>query len=267
MPEKAVEIGVPPFLNTKPLVAALRGFSVSGHPPSALLPLMEKGALDISLLPSADIFAARGLTVLRGPCIASHGEVGSVVVFSKKPLEEAASVALDSDSSSSAAMLKVILEIFLGAKPRYETRARGRDFLTNVDAGLVIGNAGLKLSLSPPPGFPLVFDMGKVWKRHTGLPFVYAVFAAREGVDPSGAAGALCAARDRGTGMLREIAERESPALGLAENVCRDYLENKIKYDLGDEEIRGLLEFGRLLGKLGGNDGEPRITFYPPEKT
>ncbi|MCY3973859.1 MAG: menaquinone biosynthesis protein [Candidatus Dadabacteria bacterium] len=267
MPEEAAKIGVPPFLNTKPLVASLKGFPVSEHPPSALLPLMKGGALDISLLPSADIFAAPGLTVLRDPCIASNGEVGSVALFSSKPPEKVASVALDSDSSSSAAMLKIILETFCGAKPRYETRKRGRDFFTGVDAGLVIGNAGLELRLSPPAGFPLVFDMGEEWTKQTGLPFVYAVFAAREGFDPAEAATALPAARDRGMRMLPEIAERESPALGIPANVCRDYLENKIKYGLGDEEIRGLLEFGRLLGKLRGTGGEPDITFYTPEKT
>ena len=252
------KIGVPPFLNTKPLVAAIEGFRIVEHPPSELLSLTLDGAVDMALLPSADIFGNPGLTVLKGTCISSRGEVGSVAVFSKKPMEKIESVAVDSYSSSSAAMVRLCLEGFCGAKPRYEKRMCGAGFFADVDAGLVIGNAGLTLRSRPPEGFPLVFDLGEVWTRHTGLPFVYAVFAAREGFDPGPAALALETSRDKGMTMLENIARMESGALGLGEDVCRDYLENKIRYRLGPEEINGLLEFGRLLNP----DSEPVVNFH-----
>ncbi len=217
MPKTGIKIGVPPFLNTKPLVSALEsedGFAVSGHPPSALLPLMLRGELDLSLLPAADILMRRDFRVVRGVCISSLGEVGSVAVFSKKPLADIKTVAVDSGSSSSAMMLRVVLEIFCGTGPVYKKRKYGGGFFSGVDAGLVIGNAGLALSMSPPEGFPLRFDMGTVWTENTGLPFVYAVFAARAGVDLGDGVNSLLVAKNRGMEMLGRIAEIEHSALG-----------------------------------------------------
>lgn len=265
-------MGVPPFLNTKPLIFALESeeithsFSISTHPPSALCPLMLRKELDISLLPAADVFERPDFKVVQGVCISSFGEVGSVVVFSKKPLSEIKTVAVDAGSSSSAAMLRVVLEIFNNARPVYERREYGERFFCNVDAGMLIGNAGLALSESPPEGFPLRFDLGRVWTDGTGLPFVYAVFAARAGVDLGKGADALLLSKSRGMRMLSRIAENEHSVLGIGEKVCFGYLVNKIRYDLGEPETEGLLKFWELVSQLEGNGrAESRktgINFY-----
>ncbi len=277
MPADKIKIGVPPFLNTKPLVHDLgseiitQGFEVSEHPPSGLCEIMLNGEVDISLLPAADIFSHPGFRVFRDVCISSFGKVSSVVVFSTKPLEEIKTVAVDSGSSSSAMMLRVILELFNGVKPAYKKREYGGRFFTEVDAGLVIGNAGLELSTSPPEGFPLCFDLGEIWTEITGLPFVYAVFAARPGFNPARAVQALISSKNRGMKMLPEIAQTQRPSPKLSEKICRDYLENKIRYNLGPEEIEGLLKFGLLISKLGEREqnpkrqtaGEIKVNFYP----
>ncbi len=268
MPKNLVRIGVPPFLNTKPLIAALERetgshiFELSELPPSSLSPLMVKGDLDISLLPAADIFENPEFQVLNGVCISSSGKVGSVVVFSGRPMAEIRTVAVDSASSSSAMMLKTVLEIFNGARPVYEKRKYGKDFFRGVDAGLVIGNAGLELCASPPEDLPFRFDMGEVWSDKTGLPFVYAVFAARPGFAADAAFEALLLSKKRGIQMLREISKTGSAVLGLSAEMCGDYLENRIKYELGLEEKRGLLEFGRLISHLKKRDDSPVINFH-----
>jgi len=255
LPKTVVRIGVPPFLNTKPLIFALERetdsqiFEVSERPPSSLRAHMLSGDIDISLLPAADIFQNPEFQVLDGVCISSFGKVGSVAVFSKKPMAEIRAVAVDSGSSSSAAMLRAGLEIFNDARPVYKKREYGKDFFGGVDAGLVIGNAGLALCASPPDGFFLRFDLGKIWTDKTGLPFVYAVFAARPGFEAGPAFEALLLSKKRGLKLLRKISEAGSAELGLGEEMCRDYLENRIRYDLGPEEKRGLVEFGRLISR------------------
>lgn len=221
---------------------------------------MEREEIDISLMPAADVFESPGLSVLKDLCISSFGKVQSVILRSKKPMGEIRSVAVDSGSSSSAKLLKVALEIFSGANPVYEKRGYGKDFFTCMDAGLAIGNAGLEALSSPPEGFPLCFDLGEVWTRQTGLPFVYAVFTAREGFDPRGALPALKRAKEKGVKMLGEIARKRSAALGLGEELCRDYLENRIGYDLGEAEIKGLMEFGRLIS-AEKDGGETNLNF------
>ncbi len=265
----AVRIGVPPFLNVKPLVFALgletfpHNFIVSEHPPSALCSLMRQGKLDVALLPAADIFGQPDLRIVKGVCISSFGQVGSVVVFSKKPLAEIRTVAVDSSSSSSAMMLRVALEIFYGCRPAYEKREYGERFFSGVDAGLVIGNTGLVLSASPPEGFSLRFDLGSVWTDSTGLPFVYAVFAVRAGVDFTAGIDTLLLSKSMGIKMLPQIAENEHSALGLRQEACRDYLENRIGYDLGEAETEGLLKFGELVSQITRTQkGGVRINFY-----
>ncbi|QMU56034.1 MAG: hypothetical protein GKS04_02420 [Candidatus Mycalebacterium zealandia] len=273
MPKTVIRLGVPPFLNTLPLITALEYetdlsvFEILQSPPSALCPLMESGDIDISLLPAADIFERPGLRILKGVCISSFGKVGSVAVFSKKPIAEIQTVAVDSGSSSSAMMLRIALEIFHGTSPEYKKREYGKDFFSGVDAGLVIGNTGLTLSSAPPEGFPFVFDLGEVWTKKTGLPFVYAVFAARSGFDPFDAPEALIAAKKRGLEMANEIARRGAGELNIGADICLDYITNKIKYDLGGAEIEGMLKFGELAARLKQSPAEVSINFYERTRT
>ncbi|WP_462137168.1 menaquinone biosynthetic enzyme MqnA/MqnD family protein [Candidatus Mycalebacterium sp.] len=273
MSETGIRIGVPPFLNTKPLVFALNGetgsrsFKVSEHPPSELCALMLRNETDISLLPAADIFEHPDFQVLKGVCISSFGKVGSVVVFSKKPIAEIQTVAVDSGSKSSAMMLRIALEIFCGASPEYKKREYGKGFFSGVDAGLVIGNTGLALSASPPEGFLFVFDLGEVWTEKTGLPFVYAVFAVRGGFDPLDAPEALIAAKKRGLEMADEIARKGAEELNIGADTCLDYITNRIRYDLGGAEIEGMLKFGELAARLKQNPGEVTVNFYKRART
>lgn len=273
MPKIVIRTGVPPFLNTKPLIAALECetdvsiFEILPHPPSALCRLMENGALDIALVPAADIFEHPELQVLEGVCISSSGKVGSVVMFSKKPMAKIRTVAVDSGSRSSVMMLKVALEIFAGASPEYKKREYGKEFFSGVDAGLLIGNTGLSLSGSPPEGFPFIFDLGEVWTEKTGLPFVYAVFAARGGFDPLNAPEALVAAKERGLEMADEIARQGAAELGIGADRCRDYITNKIRYDLGAAEIEGMLKFGELAARVKQISAEVKINFYKRART
>ena len=100
----------------------------------------------------------------------------------------------------------------------------------DADAVLLIGDRAMHACL---PGFAHAFDLGQEWSLWTGLPFVYAVWAVREGADLGRVGDALQEARRRGLNRLGLIAQHEAPRLGLDAGLCRRYLAHIIHFDLG----------------------------------
>jgi chorismate dehydratase len=113
---------------------------------------------------------------------------------------------------------------------------------------LLIGDRAMRACL---PGFDHAHDLGQEWFDWTGLPFVYAVWAVREGVELGAVACALSEAKHRGCKRCGIIAQREAPQLGLDAGFCRRYLANLIHYDLGPRELAGLHCYYLLAGELG----------------
>ena len=107
----------------------------------------------------------------------------------------------------------------------------------DADAVLLIGDRAMRACL---PGFAHAFDLGQEWHDWTGLPFVYAFWAVREGVDLGDVVGRCTEAKRRGLRRVGHIAQREAPLLGLDAGFCRRYLSNIIHFDLGPREQAGL---------------------------
>ena len=118
----------------------------------------------------------------------------------------------------------------------------------DADAVLLIGDRAMRACL---PGFEHAFDLGQEWHDWTGLPFVYAFWAVREGVELGPVEAAFTEAKRRGMARAGEIAQRESPRLGLDAGFCRRYLSNIIQFDLGPREQAGLHHFCMLACELG----------------
>ena len=127
------------------------------------------------------------------------------------------------------------------------------------DAVLLIGDRAMRASL---PGFAHAYDLGQEWHDWTGLPFVYAVWAARRDVDLGPVAAALIEAKARGRARVAEIAHREAPRLGLDAGFCRRYLTNIIYFDLGPHELAGLRRFYALACELGLAPEGVELEFY-----
>ena len=98
---------------------------------------------------------------------------------------------------------------------------------------------------SPPGRFAAVWDLGDEWFRWTGLPFVFAMWVQRPGIDVQPLAAALAEARDCGVANLEKIAETEAAPQGLTVPQCLAYLRDNLYFYLGDEERRGLQLFYR----------------------
>ena len=184
--------------------------------------------------------------VLDGIAIASLGEVKSVLLAHRKPLEQAREIFCDPASLASVHLLRVLMAE-RGLKPEFKT-LESYDFTSLPDYALLIGDPALDFLFGPHDHE--TWDLGQAWDELTGLPFVYAVWALKRGIN--------------NTDLRRQLREACNFGLDTLESIIRirteytpefrkDYLGWHIHYHLGTDEKRGLEKFIELLRKHGVN--------------
>jgi chorismate dehydratase len=259
-----VRIGAVNYLNTKPLIHDLEELVPQAElvldVPSRLADLLRDSFLDVALIPVIEYFRGGSYSIVPDLSIASRGPVLSVTLFSRGPWSGIRRVALDEGSRTSAALAQILLRKRYGVHPEViplplSQAAEDAD----ADAVLLIGDRAMRACL---PGFDHAFDLGQEWFDWTGLPFVYAVWAVREGVDLGPVAPALQEARRRGCARIGAIAHREAPLLDLDAGFCRRYLANIIHFDLGPREQAGLHHYYMLACELGLAPRGVNLEFY-----
>ena len=173
----------------------------------------------------------------------------SVTLFSRLPWGEIRRVALDEGSRTSAALAQILLWRKYGVRPEVVPLPLAEEAENaDADAVLLIGDRAMRACL---PGFAHAYDLGQEWHDWTNLPFVYAVWAVRPGVELGDVETALLESKRRGCARIGEIAQREAPLLGLDAGFCRRYLSNIIRFDLGPREQAGLHHYYMLACELG----------------
>jgi chorismate dehydratase len=263
MPRR-IRIGAVNYLNTKPLIHDLERLAPEAdlvlEVPSRLAEDLAAGRLDVALIPVIEYFRAGSYTIVPDIAIASRGPVLSVTLFSRVPWADIRRVALDAGSRTSAALTEILLRKRYGVSPALVPLPLDRAAEdVDTDAVLLIGDRAMRACL---PGFAHAFDLGQEWFDWTGLPFVYAVWAVRDGVDLGAVAPALREAKRRGCGRVGPIAQDEAPRLGLDAGFCRRYLSNIIHFDLGPREQAGLNHYYRLAAELRLAPAGVPLTFY-----
>jgi chorismate dehydratase len=253
-----IRIGAVSYLNTKPLVYGLAerlpNAEISYELPSRLADRLASGELDIALIPSVEFFQHADYEIVSDACIGCCGPVWSVKLFSRVPPDRIRMLALDEGSRTSVALVRILLKERFGLSPELTslpiTNGAGFDTL-KTDAMLLIGDRAIH---SPPGQWNTVWDLGEEWNRWAELPFVFAMWTARRGIDPALLAEvdvALRAARNDGLAHLPEIAEREAAPIGLTARECLSYLRDNLYFYLGQREQRGLDLFYRHAAALG----------------
>jgi chorismate dehydratase len=245
------KVGSVPYLNAVPLTRGLEE-QILFAPPSELARLLRSDALDAALLSVTEALLNDRYDILDGIGIASLGEVQSVFVAHRRPLEEAREIYCDTASLASLNLLKVLLAE-KGLKPELRPLPdyRAASSLENV---LLIGDPALEFARSNPPHE--LWDLGAAWFEWTGLPFVYAVWALRR-IPNEPLRRRLRDARNFGMDTLDDII---SSRTDFDCNFRKDYLSWHIHYHMGAEERRGIARFVELLRKHGlGPVYEPRF--------
>lgn len=251
---KQLRVGVVNYINSRPLSRGLfregeeGGFFCESLPPAVIADRLAAGTLDVGLVPSIELARIAGLTVIPGLAIAATHEVRSVLLVSKVPVGEIASVALDENSRTSAALVRMILKDRYGLEPSFrQARADVEGMLASADAALIIGDPALTV---PRERF-VVLDLAGEWLEMTGLPFVFAVWAVREEVAIAPLVAPFAASLDAGLAELDAIVAETSKETGLAPAVLRDYFTRNLRYRMGPAEQAGLAEFLRRAESHG----------------
>jgi chorismate dehydratase len=191
--------------------------------------------------------------------ITSEGEVASVALFCRTPLEHVQTIAADTSSRTSNALLRILCYERFGIDPEFVPMApEPKTMLERCDAALIIGDPALFLDAAAA-GVQKI-DLGDEWTSMTSLPFVWAFWAGRPGMVPPEAVAALTAARDAGVGSSDRIAD-DYCGPGRAA-LCRRYLRDNIKYVLGEREQAGLHLYYELAVKHELIDQTRPIAFF-----
>lgn len=238
-----MRVGSVPYLNSVPLTRGLEDQIVFA-PPSQLAQLLREDKLDAALLSITEPLLNEGYDILDGIAVASLGEVKSVFLAHRKPLEQTNLIHCDTASLASVNLLKVLLAE-RGLSPEF----RKLDYYHDaplVDAVLLIGNPAIDFRREHHEH--QIWDLGQAWSELTNLPFVFAVWALRKGKVDDNTKRLLREARDFGLDTLDYIiATRSEYDLEFR----KDYLGWHIHFHLGEDERKGITRFGELLDKHG----------------
>jgi chorismate dehydratase len=262
------------YLNTAPLMwdfehgesreRLKEQFDVTYTIPSACAESLRSGTADIGIIPVAAYATIPGLIILPGIAIAALNAVRSILLVSRKPLDEIKTVALDTSSMTSVALCKVLFAKWLGGPREYRSMAPDlQTMLATSDAALLIGDPALLIERAC---YPTVIDLAEEWRKHTGKPFVFAFWAVREDAfaETGTVSGTTADAirklaevfqRSRDHGLAPEsvqhIAKEWASRLGLRGDQVTRYLTMNIHYFLDPPCQEGLRLFYQYSAECG----------------
>lgn len=265
-----LRLGAVSYLNARPLV-----FGLDRSPrvdlrfdiPSECSRLLHARAIDVGLIPSIEYLRGpQPYAIVPGLAIASRGAVASVALFTTRPMAEVRSIALDTSSRTSVALVRVLCERLFKIRPVLETRGPNLEgMLADCDAALIIGDNALVLDLAAVAPTVEKIDLGAAWTDMTGLPFVYAFWAGWPGAATPEDVRVLQQARDAGVDRSEDIARDYFRGDAARQAIAARYLRDNIKYSLGREELEGLETFYRYAAELGLVSYEGTLNFYHAE--
>ena len=252
-----VRLGAVGYLNARPLVFGLDGlprFDFRYDRPSECARLLHAGAVDLGLIPSIEYLRGDSYRIVPDLAITSSGAVRSVALFTTRPIGDVRSILMDTSSRTSVALVQVLCARRFKIQPAIEPS--GPDLIAMLqrsDAALIIGDKALLADTNSDqmPASVIKIDLGEAWTSMTGLPFVWAFWAGRQGAIGVDDVAALQAARDAGVEQAEAVAHdyfREAPQY---HELGAEYLRDNIKYYLGESERAGLELFYRYAAEIG----------------
>lgn len=250
---KKLRLSLIDFLNAVPLQWGFMHGSVGEEAdllfdvPSQCAAHLASGQADVGLIPVIEYQRIPGLQVIPGISIASKCEVKSVLFVSRRPIESVETVAVDTSSRTSAALLRILLcEFFDNPEVRFQEAApEPQQMLRDQQAALLIGNPALHVETE---GLH-VYDLANLWYRFTGLPFVFAFWAFRQEVEIDSRVSMFYDSRNAGLRDIERISQEYAGKLGLPEAEIRSYLNDNLDYSLDQSNLKGLQLFFELAMK------------------
>jgi chorismate dehydratase len=248
--EKQFKVGAVSYLNTVPLIwGMLHGpqrerVRVSFAIPSACASEVERGTVDIGLVPVAEI-PRQGLEIVPGVGITCLGAVRSILLITRVRWNAVRTLAADLGSRTSVELARIILRERYGVEPRIILHEPTLDKMLSVaDAALLIGDPALRIT---PEDLRFEYlDLGAEWLAQTGLPMVFAAWAGKPGVPVDSLQTITNGSYEFGSVRIDQIVEREYRRRQISKQLAERYLYEHIRFELGPNEYRGLQAFYEL---------------------
>ncbi len=293
-----LRISIVEFLNTAPLVwgftdGPLRGrYDLSFTVPSLCAEALRSGQADVAIIPAIEYQRMEGMVVLPEMSVASKGEVRSILVLAKKPIEQTKRFALDTNSRSSVALTKLLCKGFWRIAPEFiDATPDPAAMLKEADAALLIGDPALRIRVKldelsakapdakgccgsdliaeqdgqPVPGIDMLFvyDVAAQWLQMTGKPCVLAVWVGRRELITPDVVADFLASKEYGLAHIGEIAEAAALKLELPPRELESYLRESIDFSLDAANLAGLELYFRECASAGLIPRARPIEFAP----
>jgi chorismate dehydratase len=268
-----LRIGRIEYANCTPLFQVLQEqFPINGYEfvtgvPAELNKKLLAGEIDVC--PSSSIeyaYHPDRYTILPHLSISSIGAVASVLLFSKVPADklDGCKILLSSESATSVNLLKIMIEQRFCCACSYEVSLPSANF-TEMDSSalLLIGDSALRASLEKSDLF--VYDLGELWYKWTGLPFVFALWLCRnelaERVELRNLARQLVQAKELVPERLEQIASRAKEVCWMGHDRLMMYWRDNISYQLDGRALDGLMLYYAKCFECGLIDSIPELHF------
>jgi len=250
-------LGVVSYLNALPLYRTLESSGkVKLIPvvPSKLAELLDAGKVDVAMMPIIDHLRGVGDGIVGNACIGATGAVRSVRMHANVAPEQIRTVAADTSSHTSVALLHVLLKDLYGIEPEFIDHKPDLDqMLQTCDAALIIGDTALEIAESPLKS-TFMLDLAEGWQQLTGLSFVFAAWIARKGLSASQKeelAALLNSGRDDGLANLKQVVEENIIPTAMSKTQIEDYLRHSIEFTITPAHQAGITEFQRRASLHG----------------
>jgi chorismate dehydratase len=258
------------FLNCLPIYwglvrsGALLDLELTKDTPDNLNRMLVDGALDIGPISLVEYLRnADQLVLLPDIAVGSDGPVLSVNLVSQRPLAEldARPVALGATSRTSVLLAQMWLAEVHDVRPSYFTCPPDVNaMMLEADAAVVIGDVALRATYEGPRRGLAVHDLGQAWRDWTGLPMVFAVWAARRDFADANPGivkdvhSAFLRSRDEALAHVEEVAGQASRWEIFDAATLAHYFRT-LDFSLGERQLRGLREFASRAASAGALTG------------
>ena len=243
--ERKIKVAAVSYLNTIPFLYGIENSkSLSSQLdlrleyPSKCADLLKSGAVDLALIPVAEIPNIPSAEIIGDYCIGANGKVNTVMLYSDCPLNEIQSIALDYQSRTSVMLARVLVKNFWNIEVSFVETTEG--YIASISgnrAGVVIGDRAFDLN----GNFRYAYDLAEEWFKFTELPFVFACWVANKPLESSfinEVSEALKVGLESKEKAILDWEQKENSSIDL-----KSYLNSDISYEFDDAKKLALKKF------------------------
>ena len=236
-----IKISVVSYLNTIPFIYGLKQselidtIDLQLDYPSICADKLINGDVDLALVPVVVIPNLQEAHIISNYCIGANGPVETVCLYSDVSIDKIKSIALDYQSKTSVALLKILLKEYWHSDPELKNSKVGfEQEISEKKAALVIGDRAFDLNKK----HQYIYDLSAIWNKMTGLPFVFAAWVTNKNLSNSFVTN-FNKALEKGLSDIDQALIQEGGNYPHCANP-KDYLNNKISYRLDTKKLEGM---------------------------